>query len=231
MKLAILSDAHGNFPALRAVLEEIDHLGCDRIISLGDVTGYYAQPAQCLEALVERGALQLLGNHDNYLVQGSACERSHTVARLIIHQRKEIQPHHMAVLSAMKPQHDEGDLRCVHGSWVDPIDDYLYQVSPASLPGSQHFYFAGHTHVQHLARIGDKTFCNPGAVGQPRDGDPRAAFAVMENDQITLHRVAYDIHETAHAMQCAGFDEPRFWENLFLGAQIGGRIDKITTTE
>lgn len=231
MKLAIISDAHGNYPALRSVLAEIDRLDCDRIISLGDVTGYYAQPAECLEALMARDVLQLLGNHDNYLVQGSSCDRSRTVAQLILHQRKEIKPHHMEVLRQMKPQHDEGEMRFVHGSWADPVDDYLYSLSPADLPGGQRFYFAGHTHVQHLAHFENKTFCNPGAVGQPRDGDPRAAFAVLQDGEITLHRVAYDIEETVRAMQRAGYEEARLWDNLFIGAQIGGRIDKITITD
>ena len=103
MKLGILSDAHGNYPALRAVLEEIDRLGCDRIISLGDATGYYSQPAECLEALTARAAIQLLGNHDNYLVQGTSCERSKTVSQLILHQREQMKPHHMTALNAMKP--------------------------------------------------------------------------------------------------------------------------------
>jgi predicted phosphodiesterase len=229
MKLAIIADAHGNYPALCAVLAEIDRLGCERIISLGDATGYYAQPAECLDALIERDALQLLGNHDNYLVQGSSCERSKTVSELIIHQRKEMQPRHMAALNAMRPSHDEGDMRFVHGSWEDPLDGYLYKVSAAQLPGNQRFYFAGHSHVQHLSHFGEKTFCNPGSVGQPRDGDPRAAFAVLTDDVITLHRVPYKIEETVLAMQRSGYQESRLWEILFIGAQIGGRIDRITS--
>ncbi len=229
MKLGILSDAHGNYPALRAVLAEIDRLGCDRVISLGDVTGYYSQPAECLEALASRAAIQLLGNHDSYLVQGSSCDRSKTVAELILHQRKQIKPHHMTLLNAMKPNYDEDDMRFVHGSWENPLDGYLYKVSTNDLPGDQRFYFAGHSHVQHLACFDDKTFCNPGSVGQPRDGDPRAAFAVLCDGLVTLHRVAYDIEETVLAMKRAGYQESRLWENLFIGAQIGGRIDSITS--
>lgn len=229
MKLGILSDAHGNYPALRAVLEEIDRLGCDRIISLGDATGYYSQPAECLEALTARAAIQLLGNHDNYLVQGTSCERSKTVSQLILHQREQMKPHHMTALNAMKPCYDEGDMRFVHGSWGDPLDGYLYKVSINDLPGDQRFYFAGHSHVQHLARFEGKTFCNPGSVGQPRDGDPRAAFAVLCDGLVTLHRIAYKIEETVLAMQRAGYQESRLWDNLFVGAQIGGRIDNITS--
>jgi len=122
VKTAILSDAHGNWPALRKVLAEIERLGCDRIISLGDVTGYYAQPAQCLDALVEREAIQMLGNHDVYLVKGTACDHSKTVANLIIHQRKEIYGARLEILKTFKPRHTECALSCVHGSWRNPVD-------------------------------------------------------------------------------------------------------------
>ncbi len=229
MNTAIVSDVHGNWPALRAVLDAIARLGCNRIISLGDVTGYYAQPALCLDALRERGTLQLLGNHDAYLVNSTSCERSKTIASLIPHQRSEVEGARLQFLSSLEPRHDEPTISCVHGSWDDPLDHYLYQVSEADLPGSYRYYFAGHTHVQHLADFGVKVFCNPGAVGQPRDGDPRASFIVLDDNGISLHRVAYDIEETKHAMLAAGFYDPRLWENLYLGTQIGGRIDRITT--
>lgn len=227
MKTAILSDAHGNFPALCAVLAEIDRLGCQRIISLGDVTGYYAEPAQCLDALIARDAIQLLGNHDRYLTTGSACERSKLVSSLILHQRREIYGPRLEFLKTLSPQYAEPAMSCVHGSWTDPVDHYLYHIAEADLPGAHRYYFAGHTHVQHLVDFGNKAFCNPGAVGQPRDGDPRAAFAVISEAGITLHRVAYDIEATVAAMRRAGYDNPRLWENLFIGAQIGGRIDRI----
>ncbi len=228
MKIAIISDVHGNLPALRAVLSEIDRIGCGRIVSLGDVSGYYAQPAECLDELISRGATQLLGNHDDYLVQGSSCDRSKLVSELIIHQRKVMGPSHIGVLRGFTPQVDEEDRRYVHGSWENPVDGYLYKITSEDLPGSQKFYFAGHTHVQILATIGKKTFCNPGSVGQPRDGDPRAAFAIFQEGSISLHRVEYEIDETIFAMRQAGYTSSRLWENLLIGAQIGGRIDKIT---
>lgn len=228
MKIAVISDVHGNLPALSAVLSEIDRIGCGRIVSLGDVSGYYAEPADCLDELVSRGATQLLGNHDNYLVQGGSCDRSKLVSELIIHQRKEMSPRHLGVLREMTSQVDEEDRRYVHGSWENPVDGYLYRVTLEDLPGPQKFFFAGHTHVQFLGTIGEKTFCNPGSVGQPRDGDPRAAFAVCDGGSVSLHRVEYDIEKTILAMRRVGYTAPYLWENLRIGAQIGGRIDRIT---
>ena len=95
------------------------------------------------------------------------------------------------------------------------------------LPDGYRRFFCGHTHVQKLVDFGGKTFCNPGSVGQPRDGDPRAAFAVLDGERISLHRVAYDIDRTVAAMQAAGFHEEWLWKNLYIGAQIGGRVDDI----
>jgi predicted phosphodiesterase len=225
--LGIVTDIHGNFPALQAVIAELDRLGCDRIISLGDVTGYYAEPDRCIDLLVEWDAIQLLGNHDEYLVSGSGCPRSRVVSDLLRHQVKAVTAEHIAMLSNLRPNFEEGENSFVHGGWVDPLDEYLYRLSPGMLPDGYRRFFCGHTHVQKLVDFEGKTFCNPGSVGQPRDGDPRAAFAVLNGDQISLHRVAYDIDRTVAAMRAAGFDEEWLWKNLYIGAQIGGRVDDI----
>jgi len=225
--IAIVSDIHGNLPALRAVLDAAGRLGCDRIISLGDVTGYYAEPGKCIDLLIERGATQLLGNHDSYLVTGTGCPRSRIVNQLLEHQRKAVTPEQVRFLSTLKSRHDEGGNSFVHGGWTDPLDQYLYEISDSSFPDTGERFFSGHTHVQILATVNGKTYCNPGSVGQPRDGDPRAAFATLEGQDIVLHRVEYDIDETVRAMREAGFEESRLWENLYIGTQIGGRRDKI----
>lgn len=229
--IAVISDVHGNFPALCAVLEEADRLGCQRVISLGDVTGYYPEPDKCIDLLVERGAIQLLGNHDSYLVEGTGCPRSRLVSSLLEHQSRVVRPDQVALLATLTSLHEEGDACFVHGGWEDPRDQYLYRVSAEKLSGDWRFYFSGHTHVQILATLGEKTYCNPGSVGQPRDGDPRAAFAVFDGKRIQLQRVPYEIDETAQAMRRAGYDDPRLWENLYIGAQIGGRIDKVEIIE
>jgi predicted phosphodiesterase len=95
----------------------------------------------------------------------------------------------------------------VHGGWADPIDEYLK-------PSEEYFerlegrvFVSGHTHIQTLQRFGKKLYCNPGSVGQPRDGDPRAAFAVYEEDEFTLHRVEYDMQKVFDLMAEAGFSD------------------------
>ncbi len=226
--IAVLSDVHGNLPALKAVLCEVDRLGCDRLISLGDVTGYYAEPGKCIDLLVQRDAVQLRGNHDEYLIAGTGCPRSKMITALLKHQRSAVTNEQLAYLSTLKSHYDEGDNSFVHGGWDNELDQYLYTVTPASLPDGSKRFFSGHTHVQTLAELGGKVFCNPGSVGQPRDGDARAAFATLDGEKIQLHRVEYDIDAAAQAMKDAGFVDEKLWMNLYIGAQIGGRIDQIT---
>ena len=226
MKFAIISDIHGNFPALERVLNKIDNIGVDQVISLGDITGYYSEPDRCINELRKRNVIQLLGNHDKYLIDNSGCPRSKLISDLLIYQYKDVSNKNINYLKTLKSRYDFKNLTFVHGGWKDNLDEYMFNISYKKLIGDYKFYFSGHTHVQVKFNIDDKQYCNPGSVGQPRDGDPRAAFCVYENNQIELYRVEYDINETVLAMKKAGYKNPRLWENLYIGAQIGGRIDK-----
>ncbi|HEV7306870.1 metallophosphoesterase family protein [Ensifer sp.] len=229
--IAVISDIHGNLPALEAVLARIDALGCSTILSLGDVVGYYAQPGDCIDRLKARGIVNIMGNHDHYIVSGEGCPRSKMVNDIIEYQRGIISAEQHAWLAGSRSRLVDGSTFFVHGSWQDPVDEYLYQVSEVHFPEGAARLFAGHTHVQVRLDIGGKTFCNPGSVGQPRDGDPRAAFALMSPaGDIELHRVEYDIDRTAFHMREAGFPA-RYYENLYAGAQIGGRIDRIVVAD
>ena len=224
--LAILSDIHGNLPALRAAVADARAQGCTRFISLGDVAGYGAQPGECIDLLAELDAVNILGNHDSYIVLNENCPRSRVVTQIIDYQRSVLKPHQVSWLSGSLRQLREGSMLFVHGGPEDPQDQYLYTVSRDTVPDGIRWLFSGHTHVQVLADFGDKGYCNPGSVGQPRDGDNRAAYAVLSGDEIILRRVEYDIDLAASTMKAAGF-EPFCYENLYRGAQIGGRVDKI----
>ena len=114
----------------------------------------------------------------------------------------------------------------VHGGWNDPIDEY---VTPSDeyfdqFPGQ--FFVSGHTHVPCIWSGLEKSYCNPGSVGQPRDGDPRASFALWNQENFSLHRVEYDFKSVQVAMHNAGF-EPYFYRDLEFGARIGGEIDRL----
>ena len=224
--LAILSDIHANLAALEAVVADARARGATRFLSLGDVVGYHCQPGPCIDLLASLGATNIMGNHDGYVLGTGNCSRSKVVAGIIDDHRKMLTPAQFQWLAGSIPSLREGGTLYVHGGPRDVREQYLYTVGADTFPEDVGTLFSGHTHVQILARIGSKTYCNPGSVGQPRDGDPRAAYALAGADGITLCRVEYDIRRTADAMQAAGY-AAFLYENLFVGAQIGGRIDKV----
>lgn len=224
--LAILSDIHGNLPALQAVMKDALARGCDRFISLGDVVSYYAQPGECIDLLKKHNATNILGNHDSYLVNDTNCPRSRAVSVIVDHHKKIVTASHLDWLKQSLPFLQEGTTLYVHGGPEDPQDQYLYTVSSKIFPPGVDVLFSGHTHVQTLVEFDGKTYCNPGSVGQPRDGDTRAAYAAIEEGKIMLHRVAYDIDRTVAVMKKAGY-EPFYYDNLYKGAQIGGRVDQV----
>ena len=227
--IAILSDIHGNFPALEAVLQDAISLGCSRFISLGDVVGYYAQPGQCIDRLKQHNTLNIMGNHDSYVATDTNCTRSKTVAVIIDYQRRMISQEQLAWLRQSAPSYRQDRRLFLHGGPEDPLDQYIYSVSRATIPPQVDFLFCGHTHVQIVAEFGGRTFCNPGSVGQPRDGDWRSAYAILHENNIILRRVEYDVGQTVEGMKKAGF-EAFCYDNLFSGSQIGGRIDQISVS-
>ena len=226
--IGLISDIHGNAAALRAVLTELDTLGVERIVCLGDVAGYGPQINECCALIRKREIPTLIGNHDFYMAFDEPCPRSRAANFCLDYQRSVIESHHKTWLGT-NPRHLDlpGGIRMVHGGWKDPIDEYLYVLSPdyfAALDGE--LFISGHTHVQGVWPMGAKTYCNPGSVGQPRDCDPRAAFAVLDGLSVTLKRIAYNIDEIARASHEAGYPTA-IYDNLYLGARIGGTISRV----
>lgn len=221
--IAIISDVHGNYPALKAVLSEIDKLGCEQIISLGDVSGYYCMVNECIEEFRRRNIVNLLGNHDYYILGRGDCPRSYTVNRITEYQRKIITPENKAYLENSLIELDNDLLSARHGGWKDPIDEYITDFDFECVRDKKvNVFCSGHTHVQKMVKEGDKIYFNPGSVGQPRDFDSSAAFAIIKNDgMIELKRVAYNIDEIAKKMAVVGFEE-RTYSCLYTGERIGG---------
>jgi predicted phosphodiesterase len=205
--LAILSDIHGNYCALEAVLSRVDELGIDSIYCLGDVVGYYSQVNECCTALREREIPCVMGNHDWYMAGGGFCARSRSVNDCLDYQRRVITAENLQWLTTFPVFRKVGELSLVHGGWCDPVDEYLAEPDEDYFERLHGRYFAsGHVHVQRVARFGEKVYCNPGSVGQPRDNDPDAAFATFDGESFELHRVAYDIDTVGRLMEEAGFN-------------------------
>ncbi len=214
-----ISDIHGNAAALRAVLAELDSMGCDEIYSLGDVAGYYPAVNECCVMLRERNIPNLMGNHDLYLVSGTRSGRSRSVDMAIDYQETVVTPENLAWLTASALTLRTDRFFACHGGPEDPVDQYL-RTPPYAMDEQTGLFLSGHTHIPVLWKESGMIYCNPGAVGQPRDGDPRASFAVLNNDgSIRICRVAYPVEETAAMAREAGFF-PAFYECLFKGEKI-----------
>lgn len=223
MKMAFISDIHGNYEALKAVLAELDRFGIDQVYCAGDVVGYYSQVNECCEALRERAVPCVMGNHDWYMVGGGSCPRSRSVNACLAYQRKVISADNLEWLSSFPVHRRIGDIRIVHGGWADPIDEYLDPSTDYLKRLEGKFFVSGHTHRQIVLQSGEKAYCNPGSVGQPRDGDPRAAFALFENDKFRLCRVEYDMQKVFSLMEAAGFGD-YFYGGLKTGAPMLRRL-------
>lgn len=222
--LAVISDIHGNFPALKSVLRKIDELGIKDIICLGDVVGYYCQINECIEELRSRNIHTLLGNHDYYMISGTCCD-SKTVKMCIDYQKTIIREDNFEWLKTLMPSYDTEVVSFRHGGWKDAVEERIKDFDFTVVSSfKQKFYFSGHTHKQSILvdEKSGKVFCNPGSVGQPRDDDPRAAFVVLHPDgEIKTYRVEYDIDDIVNKMKEANQGE-WIWKGLYTGEKVGG---------
>lgn len=214
MKILLIADIHSNLPALQAIDESFD--AC---LFLGDLVDYCTDPVPCID-WVRRNALHAVrGNHDHAVSQriapkvGSGYRRVAMATRpvqwdRIDHARMKF----LARLPASQFATLDGESFClVHATPRDPMDEYLGADAGAwreRLAGiTSRYVCVGHTHLPFVLDLGGQYVINPGSVGQPRDGDPRAAYAVIENGRIELRRVPYDIDATLRQMQDCGVPE------------------------
>lgn len=242
MRFALISDIHGNFEALTAVLADIDASDVDQLLCLGDIVGYGADPAACLDGIRDRApAATVQGNHDAYAADErdldafnplAAAATVWTRAQLGAERRRWLRE---LPLSAIV----EPDVTLVHASPSDPgAWEYLRFLADGALAiedQATRYCFFGHTHVpmafrrdgnrvdqfidtEYDASEGDHWLVNVGSVGQPRDGDWRAAWTLLDTDDqlITLRRVEYDIQTCMMKIIGAGLPE-RLAERLMQG--------------
>jgi diadenosine tetraphosphatase ApaH/serine/threonine PP2A family protein phosphatase len=228
MRIAVLTDIHSNLPALEAVLEATDRAGLDQRWCLGDVVGYGAQPDDCAKLTAEKCQLSLVGNHDLAVTGEIDTEVfSASAAAAVEWTRANSKPETMEFLKGLKPEATDKEVGLYHASPRDPVWEYVLAVDQAqecmeeqsarvSLIGHSHvaLYFSdsnggggGQAPADHALDLSDgRWLLNPGSVGQPRDGDPRAAWLELDTDEwkATYHRVEYDIDRAATAIREAG---------------------------
>lgn len=220
---AVISDIHGNYPALREVINDIHKHDIKNILCLGDISGYYCMVNECIELLLHEKVFCLKGNHDSYLLGEGVCPRSHSVNDCINYQKKIIKPFYLHWLNNFKPFYRNESFVAMHGGLQDYLDEYTadfsFETALEKFPGIQ-LFMSGHTHIQKQQSFKNLIYFNPGSVGQPRDYDNRAAYAIVNRNGVELYRVSYNIDEIANAMNQAGFED-YYYRNLYKGCRIG----------
>jgi putative phosphoesterase len=206
MRLGVLSDIHGNKVALEAVLSAMPAV--DQLVCAGDVVGYNPWHDDCVERLRERDVPTVQGNHDSAVANSTPPQFNDMANAGVEHARTQLSAGQRAWLAGL-PTHRTvagGQVALVHGHPDDPNRYTRPHQFDAGLLGEESVLVMGHTHIQHHEVYDDGIVLNPGSVGQPRDGDPRAAFAVVDLEEmaVTEHRVEYDTDAVIEAIEAAG---------------------------
>ena len=219
MRYGVVADIHGNLPAFEAVIDAMPAV--DRWLCAGDTVGYNPWPADCLAQVRDLDAATVMGNHDRAVASDTGFRFNSMAAAGVTYARDELNEDALTWLDSLPNRRtiDGGDILLVHGHPENP-DRYTYpdEFSPAMLENNARVTITGHTHVQGVREFEEGVVMNPGSVGQPRDGDPAAAFAVLDIgdgddasgiSEITVEtrRVSYDIDRVIDAVEDAGLPE------------------------
>ena len=245
MRAAVITDIHSNRPALEAVLAAIDKADVEEIWCLGDVVGYGAEPDACTELVKGRADICLVGNHDlAVLDELDVSAFSSAAADAVIWTQEHAKEETIAFLRGLDPLGERSEVGLFHASPRDPVWEYVLSIDQATdclALQPQRVALIGHSHVAlffsgpDAGQNGDvrgvqaldgatldlgegRWLVNPGSVGQPRDGDPRAAWLELDTGEWTAHyhRVEYDIDQAANAI--AETDLPKqLGDRLYVG--------------
>ncbi len=241
MKYGILGDIHANLSALTTALASLDRHGCERIVSVGDVVGYGAAPKECIALLRARGVSVVLGNHDAACTGRLDDRYFNPFARAaVLWTRERLSRDELAWLAELPYTLDLEHCQVAHGTLHEPEEFHyaldLHDALPSLEIMSRAVCFVGHSHIPlsvlrtasgqtgyttddsvDLSQA-ERTLVNVGSVGQPRDEDPRTAFATYDSAAraLRIHRAAYDIETEVQRILDAGL--PRVLaERLRLG--------------
>lgn len=236
MRAAVLSDIHSNLHALEAALAAVDEAAVDEIWCLGDMVGYGADPDACTALIRERAATCLVGNHDLAVLGALDISTfSDAAAAAVAWTKDNSSAETLEFLGGLEPSGSRQGIGLAHASPRDPVWEYVLSTDQADAgldAQEERIGLIGHSHVAlffvRAAGLGEgysqgataaegaeldlgegEWLLNPGSVGQPRDGDPRAAWLEIDTEQwlARYHRVEYDIEGAAAAIRAAGLPE------------------------
>ena len=216
MKYAILGDIHANLEALEAVIRDAGAMSVDRFVCVGDIVGYNANPVECVEMARSMNFVVVRGNHDHYCChEDSLHDLNPVAARVVVWTRERLSESELTYLKRMRMVRTVDGFTLVH-STLDMPEKWGYVFEEIEAGASFNYQttavcFHGHTHVPVIyekssgirrssyvrfkAALGRKYFINVGSVGQPRDGDPRAAYVIYDTGtkEGELRRIPYDV--------------------------------------
>jgi diadenosine tetraphosphatase ApaH/serine/threonine PP2A family protein phosphatase len=245
MRAAVITDIHANRPALEAVLDAIGKTDVAEVWCLGDVVGYGAEPDRCAEIAGERCDACLVGNHDLAATGDlDVSAFSSAAATAVTWTQENWQQSTAEFLKGLEPSGEREGIGLYHASPRDPVWEYVLSIEQATdclQVQDQRVSLIGHSHVALFFSGPDegenkdvrgvqalngadldlekgRWLINPGSVGQPRDGDPRAAWLELDTGKWTAryHRVGYDIDEAAKAIEEAGLPK-QLGDRLYVG--------------
>lgn len=232
MRIAIISDIHGNLEALEKTLSVIRDHGADSVVCLGDIVGYGASPNAVIELIRSATPHVLLGNHDEAAIQIEKTEYFNPYARIAAEwTHDELTDDNKGFIKKLPFTLEQEGILFVHSSPFQP-EEWHYIITPADA-GSNFDYFTqavcfiGHSHIPDVfcddnrsmeVVRGKKFLINVGSVGQPRDSDPRSSFGMFDTDSWTYQniRTEYDVDKAAAKIRKAGLPKP-LADRLFIG--------------
>jgi putative phosphoesterase len=234
MSVAVITDIHANLPALEAALQRIEELGVDAVYCGGDLVGYGPHPSEVCAVIEQRGIPTIYGNYDHAIGRdltdcGCAYVDQHdrelgqrSVDWTLAHTTDAAKAFMRGLPFDRRFTVGDADVHLVHGS-PRKVNEYLFEDKPARLyerlaaAEDADVLVFGHTHRPWIHEYGGVLFVNCGSVGKPKDGDPRGAFAVLDEGGVRIERVEYDAEAVAREVAAAGLPS-EYAEKLVLAA-------------
>lgn len=233
MRVLVVSDIHGNIDALRAVIAAEPNP--DRLLCLGDIVDYGPAPDATVRWVREHASAVVRGNHDNAMGRGEDCRSALPFHRFSVETRRRttqlLTDDERLYLGTLPLHHrlelDGKRIEMVHASPSDPLFRYLppssedeWRREVASVDAD--LLLVGHTHLPALVELGSLRLLNPGSVGLPRNGDPRASYAVIVDGTPELRKVVYDVGGAIRRLWDAGIpdDVARAIEGIYLDGEL-----------